>query len=44
MTVDYTKKSTTGWEILSEDQTLFNGGDYNRAFERYRLAHPTQEK
>ena len=44
MTVNYTKKSTTGWEILSEDQTLFNGGDYNRAFERYRLAHPTQEK
>ena len=31
--------TVTGWEILSEDQTLYNGGDYNRAFERYHLAH-----
>lgn len=44
VTVEYTKKSTTGWEILSEDQALFNGGDYNMAFERYHIAHPKQEK
>jgi hypothetical protein len=44
VTVEYTKKSMTGWEILSEDQTLFNGGGYNMTFERYHLAHPKQEK
>ena len=39
--VEYTKTTTTGWEILSDDQTLFNGGDYNVAFKRY---HKSQSK